>query len=188
MKVYYTTSRGHSDPSLEELVQNTIPYIITRLDNSVDYYAYNPTEVDGGKSFSEIAEQIQEADIFIGEMSRPSQTLGFQLAYAISLGKPSLYIYNQSRQGKPDLIIAQHPSRLLRLATYQTTDDIEKELQSFFKAAKTQMSTTRTTFMSTHRIDQYVEISSRQLGISKGEVIRQLLDEAITNNKLGITS
>lgn len=186
MKVYYTTSLGHSDPSLQEVVQHAIPQILQELNNTVEYYAYNPTETDGGRSFSEIAEQIQKADVFIGEMSRPSQTLGFQLAYALSLGKPSLYMYNQARQGKPDLIISQHPSRLLRLCTYQTADDLRKELRGFMKIATTQMSTTRTSFMSTRRIDQYVDESSKQLGISKGEIIRQLLDEAITSNKLKI--
>lgn len=186
MKVYYGASKGHSDPALEELVQHTIPHILKKNGNSVESYAYNPVAINDSNSFAQIAEQIQDADVFIGEMSRPSQTLGFQLAYALNLGKPCLYIYNQSRQGEPDLVISKHPSRLLRLATYKDSEDLQAELQSFMKLAKTQMNSSRTSFMSTGRIDQYVDTVSKKIGISKGEVIRQLLDDAITSNKFDV--
>ena len=186
MKVYYGASKGHSDSGLEELVQNTIPRILKKNGNSLGIYSYNPVAINDSKSFAQIAEQIQDADVFIGEMSRPSQTLGFQLAYALNLGKPCLYIYNQNRQGEPDFVISKHPSRLLRLATYQDTKDLEAELQSFMKLAKTQMNSSRTSFMSTSRIDQYVDSASKKIGISKGEVIRQLLDDAITSNKFNL--
>ena len=184
MNVYYAAVQGQADKSLETHTTITIPNAIKQYGNNIKPYIYNPQTADTEISFMEIAHRIQTSDVFIGEMSSPSQTLGFQLAYALSIGKPVLYLYNSRRNGKPDTSIAEHPSRLLRVSTYNDDVDVIDVLSSFFEYSKKQMNSTRTSFMSTHRIDDYITKAAKKLGTSKAEVIRQLLDESIGLNTL----
>lgn len=184
MKVYYAAvcRQSTSDPSLEDLVTKFIPELIAKGGCEIATYVYNPLEADTEIGFAELAENIQQADVFIGEMSSPSQTLGFQLAYALSVGKPALYIYKNTRLGKPDTALSEHPSRLFRIAAYTDLPTLEHKLKQFVKYSKSQMNSTRTSFMSTHRIDMYVSQTAKKMGTSKAEVIRQLLDDSINLN------
>jgi hypothetical protein len=96
--------------------------------------------------YQDVLSRIRDADIFIGEMSRASQTLGFLLAYAISHQKPSLYIYDESTLGKPKSPILDNPSRLLAITDY-SDGNISHKLKSFLTKAKKQLYSQRITFI-----------------------------------------
>lgn len=182
MKIYYATTKGHSDKDLEALAIKEFPDMLRDLGHEVYEYVYDPVNLDGDLTFDELSAQILNADVFIGEMSRPSQTLGFQLASALNAVKPVLYLYSGSSSGKPDVSISKNPSRLLRVSNYSTADDVKAVLKQFFRFAARQLQTTRTSFVSTKNIDEFISEQSRRLGISKGEAIRQLLDDSIKHH------
>lgn len=140
-------------------------------------YIYSWDEGDGASEFSTIAESILASDIYIAEMSLPSQTLGFQIAFALSNRKPCLYLYDKDTNGLPAILISGHPSRLLRISGY-SHNDLTKRLHAFYKLAESQLASKRTSFMSTHEIDAYLEIEARRLGMPKAEIIRQALYQA----------
>jgi len=179
MKIYYATTKGQADKHIESFVTETIPAILNETGHEIFTYIYNPADPKNELSFDTLLNAILTADAFIGEMSRPSQTLGFQLASALTASKPTLYLYNSARNGKPDVSISNNPSRLLRIGEYETEVTLKSIIDTFLNFADQQSRSTRTSFISTKRIDEFVTSQSKKLGISKGEAIRQLLDDAI---------
>lgn len=125
-----------------------------------------------------VLNKIIEADIFIGEMSVPSQTLGFQLAYAISHNKPSLYLYHEGTQGKPISPLLGNPSRLLFIKDYND-ENFQKRIVNFIEKASKQLLSDRITFVSTTHINEYLDRKTKKDSQSKGEVIRNILEKAI---------
>lgn len=129
-------------------------------------------------TFDQLIAEISNADVFIAEMSQSSQTLGFQLAHALQISKPVLYLYSPNHKNRPQGLIGNIPSRGLKIKHYTDANYI-KVLEDFLEFAGKQMLTTRTSFISTKEIDEYVGKESKRLGISKGEALRQLLHKAI---------
>lgn len=177
MKIFYASAKGTSDKSIEELAVKVIPAILTELGHEVQIFIYDPGQPTNNGSFDEAAEGIISADIFIGEMSRASQTLGFQLSYALNNTKPSLYLYNTATKAKPGKVLTDNPSRLLKIKSYDNAS-LKHALEGFISYATEQLSSVRTSFMSTKQIDRYISKRAQLLGLSKGEVIRQLLSKA----------
>lgn len=178
MNIYYAASKGFNNKDLENLVCHTIPAELKKSGHEVYCFIYDPSEPDSNMGFDEIVSNINNSDLFISEMSRASQTLGFQLAYAMNLTKPCLYLYHQSRDAKPHTAIQHHPSRLLQIKPY-SHDNFAEVLSKFITYGNKQLASIRTSFMSTRAIDQYLNDRSKKLGTHKAEIIRQLLDDAI---------
>jgi hypothetical protein len=180
MNIFYAAASVNlpeSDSSLLKLVDSEIPKYLESLGNNVYFYQYDPSRKDGYSSFQEINQQISICDLYIGEMSRASQSLGFQLSYALSLSKPCLYLFREGRSGTPDNLLTENPSRLLRIKTYND-NNYKKVLDKFLRSAAKQLPSKRTSFMSTTKIDDFITLKAKELGISKGEAIRQILDSA----------
>jgi hypothetical protein len=164
--------------------QRRISAVVGAIENDhqiTGSYIYSLDKGDGAGEFSSIAGSILSSDIYIAEMSLPSQTLGFQIAFALSNGKPCLYLYDKETNGLPAVPISGHPSRLLKISDY-SSDTLTRRLRAFYKLAKSQLASKRTSFMSTHEIDTYLEVEARKLGIPKAEIIRHALHQAAQQN------
>ena len=175
MNIFFSSASKISDPELSDIVGKDMPAFLKSLGHDVFVYKYNPDVNNGFSTFQEINDKINKADVYIGEMSKASQSLGFQLSYALSLLKPCLYLYHESRSGEPDRLMTENPSRLLRIKTYNNKN-YKRVLEKFIKSSQKQLPSRRTSFMSTNYIDEFVSRFASQNGISKGEVIRQILD------------
>ncbi len=156
---------------------STVIETIERDHQITGSYIYSLDKGDGSGGFSTIADAILNSDIYIAEMSLPSQTLGFQIAFALNNGKPCLYLYDAETKGLPAIPISDHPSRLLKVSDYSAAT-LSKRLRAFYKLARGQLASKRTSFMSTHEIDAYLEIETRKLGVPKAEIIRHALHQA----------
>lgn len=174
MKIFFASS------TLGDAADQNGILLHLRKNHQVFHYLHDVTSPNEEYSYSDIIEEISKSDIFIGEMSRASQTLGFQLAYALHLSKPCLYLYGASEKGRPAGVIGDIPSRGMKIKRYNSKN-YKKVLDDFIKFAEKQMFTTRTSFMSTREIDHYLTSESHKLGMSKGELIRQILHNAIDN-------
>lgn len=151
-------------------------YIMSK--SEVFHYSHKLSEPNNEYTFDELIYRINNADAFIGEMSKSSQTLGFQLAHALQLSKPCLYLYNETDKGVPAGLIGNIPSRGLKIKSY-SFHNYKKVVDNFLTFAEKQLFTARTSFMSTREIDEYITTVSRRQGISKGELIRQILHRDI---------
>jgi 2'-deoxynucleoside 5'-phosphate N-hydrolase len=59
---------------------------------------------------------IVESDILIAEVSTPSHGVGYEIGYALSLGKPVLCLYDQA--ANVSKMITGNPHRLLTVRSY----------------------------------------------------------------------
>lgn len=178
MDIVYSATRGHNSREIEELVSQQLPSYLKTLGHEVNVFLYNPSEPDSTESFDKIVKEILQADMFIAEMSRASQTLGFQLSFALANTKPSLYMYHTGTKSEPGGILRNNPSRLLKIKDYSSST-YKAVLDSFVHFANQQQQTVRTSFMSTRKIDNSIQELSKAQGVSKGEIIRQLLTDSI---------
>lgn len=172
MKVFFTSSTIDGTDH-EEMVG----YL--ERNHQVFHYLHDVNGPNDAYSYRAIIEEINKADVFIGEMSRASQTQGFQLAHALQLSKPCLYLYGITEKGRPAGVIGDIPSRGMKIKRYDK-ENYRKVLDDFIKFSEKQMLTTRTSFMSTKEIDYYLNTQSHKQGVSKGELIRQILHDSIT--------
>lgn len=184
MKVFYSASLNGllDDDPLYKLIK-AIPSHITGFDR-ITLTSYLEDDSDKKpKDVSNILSELRTADAFIGEMSIPSQTLGFEIAYANLHFIPCLYLYHQDyATTKPSILIADNPARKLWTKKYKT-EDLEKVIGQFFNMVERQMETSRTSFMSTREIDEFLDKESDTRGVPKGELIRQALAEQVKEKR-----
>lgn len=176
MKVFFTSCLNRSSIGQTDRVAQIEDFLKT-TGNKVYEYVYDQNRLDGTRRFGELSELILESDVYIAEMSVASQTLGFQIAFALNSTKPCLYLYHEETKGQPDAPLARHPSRLLKITSYNE-DNVADKLSSFLDYAKKQLATKRTSFMSTQEVDHFLDSESSRLGVHKAELIRQILHEA----------
>lgn len=151
---------------------------LQRLGHRVESYVYDQDDGREVGNFAMLSELLINSEAYIAEMSVASQTLGFQIAFALNNTKPCLYLYHASTRGRPGMPLADNPSRLLKIAEYNEST-LDERLKAFLIYAQKQLSTARTSFMSTQEIDQFLNQRSHVLGIPKAELIRQILHDAI---------
>lgn len=77
---------------------------------------------------------IEESDLLVAEVSTPSHGVGFEIGYALSLGKPVLCLYNQ------DVVVSKmitgNPHSLLSVMSYQDLTEAEVMLRKYLTAAQ----------------------------------------------------
>lgn len=64
---------------------------------------------------------IRGSRVLIAEVSVPSHGVGYEIAFALGLGKPVLCLYQQGRSVSK--MISGNPDPNLRLASYQTMEE-----------------------------------------------------------------
>lgn len=157
----------------------TIPSHLANIDRVSLSMHLEEDVVTTSTDVSEVLADLRSADAFIGEMSVPSQTLGFEIAYASLHFIPCLYLYHSKYSiGEPSTLIVDNPARKLWAKKY-TSIDLDKIIKQFFGMVERQMETSRTSFMSTREIDEFLDKESDTKGIPKGELIRQALADKV---------
>jgi 2'-deoxynucleoside 5'-phosphate N-hydrolase len=64
---------------------------------------------------------IEQADMVIAEVSTPSHGVGYEIAYALSIGKPVLCCYQQGQAVSK--MITGNTSAQIQVRTYQTREE-----------------------------------------------------------------
>ena len=64
---------------------------------------------------------IRASQVLIAEVSVPSHGVGYEIAFALGLGKPVLCLYQQGRAVSK--MITGNPDPNLKIASYQTVDE-----------------------------------------------------------------
>jgi 2'-deoxynucleoside 5'-phosphate N-hydrolase len=72
---------------------------------------------------------IQESNILIAETSVPSHGVGYEIGYALGLGKPVLALYQQSR--KVSKMISGNPDPNLSVKCYASPEDAIELIRGF---------------------------------------------------------
>ncbi len=72
---------------------------------------------------------IRESDILIAEVSVPSHGVGYEIGYALGLGKPVLALYQQGR--KVSKMISGNPDPNLSVKCYEDPEQAVEIIRSF---------------------------------------------------------
>jgi 2'-deoxynucleoside 5'-phosphate N-hydrolase len=72
---------------------------------------------------------IRESDVLIAEVSVPSHGVGYEIGYALSLGKPVLALYQEGR--KVSKMISGNPDPQLSVSCYEDPENALELIRSF---------------------------------------------------------
>lgn len=72
---------------------------------------------------------ITESDALIAEVSTPSHGVGYEIGYALSIGKPVLCLFQDNRQISK--MITGNPDQNLLVLRYSSFNDLQKRIDEF---------------------------------------------------------
>lgn len=72
---------------------------------------------------------IRACDVLIAEVSMPSHGVGYEIGFALGIGKPVLALYQDGR--KVSKMISGNPDSSLTVKSYQTTKDAIQTIEFF---------------------------------------------------------
>lgn len=84
--------------------------------------------------FSRDVEWIRQSDALIAEVSTPSHGVGYEVAFALSLGKPVLCCYQQGRAVSKMITGNSHPN--IAVKPYDTPEGAAAAALDFLRAAR----------------------------------------------------
>lgn len=85
--------------------------------------------VDPVEIFNRDMAWLRECDAVIAEVSSPSHGVGYEVAYALTLGKPVLCCYQQKK--KVSKIITGNTTPGLTTAVYESDDQVINQVREF---------------------------------------------------------
>lgn len=77
---------------------------------------------------------IRDCNVLVAEVSTPSHGVGFEIGYALSLGKPVLCLHQADRPVSKMLSGNSHPN--LRVERYREAPEAVERIRSFLAAAR----------------------------------------------------
>ena len=80
---------------------------------------------------------IEESDLLVAEVSTPSHGVGYEIGYALSLGKPVYCLYKQ------DVVVSKmitgNPHSLLSVSAYRDLSEAELILRDYLSASREEL-------------------------------------------------
>jgi nucleoside 2-deoxyribosyltransferase len=95
--------------------------------------AANEAEIGPLAVYTRDTDWIRACDLLIAEVSVPSHGVGYEIAFALGLGKPVLAVYQVGR--KVSKMISGNPDPGLTLAMYQTPADAIQQIRNYLRRA-----------------------------------------------------
>ena len=136
MKVYFACSiRGGGDTSNYIAILD----VIKAADGEVlsEIFVHDAIRLGGSPLPSDQIYQrdiamIQDVDIVIAEVTNPSLGVGYELAYAESLGKPTLTLFDGHSEKRLSAMIEGNPA--ITNATYSSANSLDCHITSFISS------------------------------------------------------
>lgn len=138
-----------------------------KLSSALDFkYVYN-----------DVLKKIDNADLFIADISDPSGGVGYQVYHAIYSKKPIIIIYSGNDSSNPSVIIRGIKSKKVAILKYDNFNDLSsKLLHAVTKAEK--LTKVRFNLVINNRDFTFVEQESIKEGITKTKYLNNLIHEA----------
>jgi nucleoside 2-deoxyribosyltransferase len=109
--VYQTITKALADDQHEVPTAHLAESGVTVLEAAID-----PLEV-----YARDVEWIRASDVLIAEVSAPSHGVGYEIGFALGLGKRVLALYEDGR--KVSKMISGNPDSNLKVASYKTPEE-----------------------------------------------------------------
>lgn len=151
-------------------------HVLKRDFKEVDRQTRQQHEAD----FQRARKEIQQSDAMIVEASYPSIGIGYTMTIALQTYKNVLVLY----QTIPHGLLIGDPNRLLTVKKYDIKNQgkLKSIITAFLKKAGRRILKIRFNLMIDKEQNDYLEWASKISGISKSDLIRQLIDKSIKNN------
>jgi nucleoside 2-deoxyribosyltransferase len=117
--VYQTITKALAEDHHEVPTAHLAETGVTALEAIVD-----PLEV-----YSRDVAWIKSSDVLIAEVSAPSHGVGYEIGFALSLGKRVLALYEEGR--KVSKMISGNPDPHLNVASYKSSDEAVALIRQF---------------------------------------------------------
>lgn len=95
--------------------------------------AANEAEIGPQAVYARDTDWIRACDLLIAEVSVPSHGVGYEIAFALGLGKRVLAVYQEGK--KVSKMISGNPDPHLTLAMYQTPGDAIQQIRGYLSRA-----------------------------------------------------
>ncbi len=121
---------------------------------------------------------IEKTSCLIADVSIPSSSVGYQIAYALSKKVPTLCLYSEEfgRKSPPQIIDATNSS-LLRVESYNNKS-LNSVIRKFFKDLPSEK-LIKFNFIITPEIEEYIDKGAKRLEVSKSEFLREKVVDLI---------
>ena len=182
MKVYFSCSSSEIG-KYKETYQD-IEEAIRSLGHTItsDWLEKVVAKVEGGKSIlkemdpnklrKEAISSIERSDVLIAEVSLASSSVGYQIAYALSLKKPVLCLYStEFGEMKPPQVINANDSLLLYVKSYERSK-LKEIIKKFFADAP-QSRLIKFNFIISPEIENYLDWVMEIKRQSKSDYLRE---------------
>lgn len=136
MKIYFAGSiRGGRDD--RELYTRIIEFlkqygtVLTEHVGDSKISAYGQTTMSDIDIYERDVAWLTESDVVIAEVTTPSLGVGYEIATAESLGKPTLCLFHSVPDKRISAMISG--DKKLNVFGYQTEDEIKEAIENFFE-------------------------------------------------------
>lgn len=185
MKVYFACSSASVQDHLDDynlireiLKQNGLSIVADWIDRSFNKSNSLITTDVEINIHDEGINAINDADIFVADVSYPSASVGFQVGLALSKKIPVLCLYSEEFGDKeaPQVIKAIN-SPLLVISGYNSKN-IGKIIKKFIKVLP-ENKLIKFNFIITPKIAEYLDDNSRLRNVSKSDFLREIVEKAM---------
>jgi 2'-deoxynucleoside 5'-phosphate N-hydrolase len=90
--------------------------------------------IDPSEVYSRDVAWIRNCDVLIAEVSVPSHGVGYEIGFALGLGKPVLALHREDR--RVSKMISGNPDPNLRVCSYQTLEEAVQQIGKFIQKGK----------------------------------------------------
>ena len=139
MKIYFSCAitGGRADQPVYQLICDALTasgcQVLTAHLAHADVMTYE-TSVAPEAVFQRDSAWVEACDALVAEVSTPSHGVGYEIALALCLNKPTLCLYRQGRPVSKMLLGNTHPRISVR--SYRSDDDVHHSLLVFLSEAR----------------------------------------------------
>ncbi|MFA6042974.1 MAG: hypothetical protein WCV85_06750 [Patescibacteria group bacterium] len=186
MRVYYFQA-----PSPKPRMEHVRADLLQLMDTKHVFYITN----DGRNSLDVPQDELEalaktggsmldNMDALVIEGSTPDADVGYLLAYAMSLKKPTLYLYDKdiANKGVLKYLGSRQIPAHIKVQSYSGSSVVgitEKYLTELLSSEAAGQPTIKFTFRITPQIEQYLQQKAKKTGMSKADFLRKKIEEDI---------
>ncbi len=157
---------------IDHLKSNKITVISDQIIKTTEPEVHSEKKELRLKYHAQVEKWIKSCDFMVVEASFPSISVGYEISWALTYGKPVLILY---AEGEAPSLFAYHKNENILCEKY--TLDILPDLLDDFADFAEGAGDTRFTFYMSHEQTKYLDKKSIDRKVPKSVYLRRLIDE-----------
>lgn len=185
-KIYFTASLS-GKPVLEKHYEAIVDYLTSWgyqvkadhiLRSNAKEVVYGQSGKDAEDNYHQLVKWIEEADVFVAEVSNSSLSVGYEIALAMEISKPVVVFH---LKGGRAVILERIKSEKLQIVEYDL-NDLEESLKDAIDQAFESVEV-RFNFFINPKMLAFLSRAAKQRNISRSELIRELITKEMAKEE-----